>query len=55
MHEGPALTERLRGWYEAGDLVMPYDVTRGLENTLAAYAKLFTGGNIGKVIVELEQ
>ena len=53
MHEGPALTERLRGWHEAGALVMPYDVTQGLENTLAAYAKLFTGGNIGKVIVEL--
>lgn len=54
MHEGPALTRRLREWHEAGDLVMPYDVTRGLENTLTAYAKLFTGGNIGKVIVELD-
>jgi hypothetical protein len=53
MHEGPALTERLRAWHEAGDLVMPYDVTQGLEHTLTAYAKLFTGGNIGKVIVEL--
>ncbi len=55
MHEGPALTQRLRAWHEAGDLVMPYEVTHGLENTLTAYAKLFTGGNIGKVIVELEQ
>lgn len=54
MHEGPALTRRLREWTEAGELVMPYDVTRGLENTLTAYAKLFTGGNIGKVIVELD-
>jgi len=54
MHEGPALTQRLRAWHEAGDLVMPYDVTRGLENTLTAYARLFTGGNIGKVIVELD-
>jgi len=54
MHEGPALTRRLRAWTEAGELVMPYDVTQGLENTLGAYAKLFTGGNIGKVIVELE-
>ncbi|KPF63697.1 NADP-dependent oxidoreductase [Porphyrobacter sp. AAP60] len=55
MHEGPSLTRRLREWVEAGDLVMPYDVTQGLENTLTAYAKLFTGANIGKVIVELEQ
>lgn len=54
MHEGPRLTERLMAWHEAGDLVMPYDVTRGLENTLAGYARLFTGGNIGKVIVELK-
>jgi NADPH-dependent curcumin reductase CurA len=55
MHQGPALTERLRAWWEAGELQMPVDVTRGLENTLAAYARLLTGGNIGKVIVELEQ
>lgn len=55
MHEGPVLTQRLRAWHEAGALKMPYDVTAGLENTLTAYAKLFTGGNIGKVIVELEQ
>lgn len=54
MHEGPALTRRLREWSEAGELVMPYDVTHGLENTLAAYAKLFTGANIGKVMVELD-
>jgi len=54
LHEGPALTRRLRDWTEAGKLVMPYDVTHGLENTLTAYAKLFTGGNIGKVIVELD-
>ncbi|MEO1046918.1 MAG: NADP-dependent oxidoreductase [Pseudomonadota bacterium] len=53
MHHGERLTERLRGWYETGDLAMPYDTTSGLENTLSAYAKLFTGGNIGKVIVEL--
>ncbi|MEM6827053.1 MAG: NADP-dependent oxidoreductase [Pseudomonadota bacterium] len=54
MDQGERLTERLRDWFEAGDLKMPYDVTHGLDNTLSAYAKLFTGGNIGKVIVELE-
>lgn len=54
MHEGPALTRRLREWTESGALVMPYDVTHGLEYTLRAYTKLFTGGNIGKVIVELD-
>jgi len=54
MDHGERLTARLRGWMEAGQLQMPYDVTRGLENTLGAYSKLFTGSNIGKVIVELE-
>ncbi|MFN2099195.1 NADP-dependent oxidoreductase [Altererythrobacter sp. MF3-039] len=54
MHHGPELTERLKSWTEAGELVMPYDTTHGLENVLTAYAKLFSGGNIGKVIVELK-
>ncbi len=53
MDQGERLTARLKTWHEAGQLTMPYDVTNGLENTLSAYAKLFTGGNIGKVIVEL--
>lgn len=55
MQHGPELTARLKQWHEAGELIMPYDSTRGLENVLSAYAKLFTGGNIGKVIVELDQ
>ncbi len=53
MDHGERLTARLRAWHEDGKLTMPYDVTQGLENTLSAYEKLFTGGNIGKVIVEL--
>lgn len=54
MDQGERLTAQLKAWLDEGELTMPYDVTRGLENTLSAYAKLFTGGNIGKVIVELE-
>ena len=55
MRHGPELTARLRGWYEAGKLDLPYDVTRGLENTLVAYDRMLAGKNLGKVIVELEQ
>lgn len=55
MDQGERLTARLKEWVDNGQLTMPYDVTRGLENTLNAYEKLFTGGNIGKVIVELEE
>ncbi len=54
MDQGPMLTARLKTWVDAGQLSLPYDMTLGLENTLIAYTKLFTGGNIGKVLVELE-
>ena len=54
MHEGASLTERLAQWTHDGRLSLPYDMTRGLENTLAAYARLFTGANLGKVLVEIE-
>ncbi len=54
MDQGERLTAQLKGWLDQGGLKMPYDVTTGLENTLSAYQKLFTGGNVGKVIVELD-
>ncbi|WP_156678880.1 NADP-dependent oxidoreductase [Sphingomonas profundi] len=53
MDRGPELTDRLRGWLDDGRLTMPFDETAGLANVLGAYAKLFTGGNVGKVIVRL--
>jgi hypothetical protein len=55
MDHGPELTGRLREWYDAGTLTLPFDTTPGLENTLVAYRRMLTGGNLGKVIVELEQ
>jgi NADPH-dependent curcumin reductase CurA len=33
---------------------MRFDVTHGLEHILTAYGKLFSGGNIGKVLLSLE-
>ncbi len=50
---GAAHKAALRRWFDAGRLRMWFDETQGLENTLAAYAKLFSGGNIGKVLVRL--
>lgn len=45
---------RLTGpWLESGVVQMEFDVTTGLDNTLDAYGKLFSGGNIGKVMVDL--
>lgn len=52
-HRGPVLTARLRAWVEAERLTMRYDETDGLDRLLSAYARLFSGGNIGKVIVRV--
>jgi NADPH-dependent curcumin reductase CurA len=50
---GDAINNVIRGWMDQGKIHMLFDETTGLENLLAAYGKLFTGGNIGKVIVRL--
>jgi len=50
---GEAINRLTRPWLEDGRITMPFDITDGLENVLVAYAKLFTGGNIGKVLVHL--
>ncbi len=52
-HRGPDINQTLTKWDKAGQLKLPFDVVTGLENTVSAYSKLFTGTNIGKVVVEL--
>jgi NADPH-dependent curcumin reductase CurA len=52
-HRGPDVNRKMQPWYEAGKLKMEFDVTQGLENTLEAYEKLFTGKKIGKSLVQL--
>ncbi len=47
------LNPLLRRWAGAGQLSLPFDISNGLESTISAYTKLFTGENIGKVVVEL--
>lgn len=39
--------DRLRAWYEAGELKNCEDVVEGLENMPAAVASLFSGANRG--------
>ncbi|QJB69554.1 NADP-dependent oxidoreductase [Parasphingorhabdus halotolerans] len=53
MDQGERLTAQLKTWLDDSKLQMPFDVTEGLENTLDAYERLFTGANIGKVLVKL--
>jgi len=43
----------LTRWHAAGQLKLPFEVSQGLESTPEAFTKLFTGANIGKVVVEL--
>jgi NADPH-dependent curcumin reductase CurA len=50
---GPEINRILRRWVEAGRLTLPFDETVGLENLLDAYGKLFSGANLGKVVVRL--
>jgi NADPH-dependent curcumin reductase CurA len=52
-HRGPDVDRLMRPWYEAGKMRMVFDVTDGLDNTLTAYGKLFSGGKLGKSLVRL--
>ncbi len=51
---GPEINRLMRRWLDQDRIQIPFDQTAGLENVLDAYARLFTGGNIGKVIVTLK-
>ncbi len=49
----PAFNPELARLAAAGKLRLPFEVSTGLEATPEAFTKLFTGANIGKVVVEL--
>ncbi|MEM6684142.1 MAG: NADP-dependent oxidoreductase [Pseudomonadota bacterium] len=49
----PEFNPKLIAWMDEGRLKLPFDTTTGLENTVTAYSKLFSGQNLGKVVVEL--
>jgi NADPH-dependent curcumin reductase CurA len=54
LHRGVEINRRLRRWLDEGRITLRFDVSRGLEAVPVAYAKLFSGGNIGKVLVDLQ-
>ena len=53
MDQGPRLTKKLSLMLKNESIKIPFDQTDGLENMLTAYSKLFTGENIGKVLLQL--
>lgn len=44
---------RLSDLLATGRITLPFDMSHGLENVPAAYGKLFSGANLGKVLVQL--
>lgn len=48
--EGAAV---MGGWLAAGQLVFDEDIDAGIENAFAAFMKLFSGGNDGKMILQI--
>jgi len=53
LERGAEFMPQLRAWLDAGELKVRFDETQGIENVLAAYERMLTGRNIGKVIVRL--
>jgi NADPH-dependent curcumin reductase CurA len=41
------------GWLAQGRLVFDEDIADGIDNAYAAFMKLFSGGNDGKLILKL--
>lgn len=50
----PELERKGSEWVRNGDIVFKEDMTVGLENAAAAFARLMRGGNFGKAIVKIE-
>lgn len=51
----PAALDDLRMWLDGGKLRFSEDIVDGLENTVTAYGRLFTGANRGKLLVRLPE
>jgi NADPH-dependent curcumin reductase CurA len=49
----PAFVSELAGWVAEGKITSAETVEHGIENAPTAFLKLFTGGNLGKMLVKL--
>jgi NADPH-dependent curcumin reductase CurA len=52
--EYPAAIAEMTEWLKAGRLKNAEEVVEGIENTGAAFCRMFAGGNRGKLLVRLE-
>ena len=53
MAETPTFLSELSGWVREGRLKWRETVDEGIESAPGAFTKLFTGGNVGKMLVKL--
>jgi NADPH-dependent curcumin reductase len=53
--EYEAVADKLRSWVREGRLRYREDIVTGLENAPAAFGRLFTGANFGKLIVAVNE
>jgi NADPH-dependent curcumin reductase CurA len=53
LHRGAEFLPQLRAWLDAGTLAMHFDETDGIDSVLTAYARMLTGGTMGKAIVRI--
>lgn len=49
----PAFIQDVAGWIQSGKLAWRETIDHGIENAPAAFIKLFTGENLGKMLVKL--
>ena len=49
----PEFVDRMAGWVVDGTVKIHQTVENGIENAPAAFLKLFSGGNLGKMVVRL--
>ena len=49
----PAFLKEMTGWIGAKKITSAQTVDQGIENAVGAFLKLFTGENLGKMLVKL--
>jgi NADPH-dependent curcumin reductase CurA len=49
----PAFVKDVAGWIQSGKLTWRETIDEGIENAPGAFMKLFTGDNMGKMLVKL--
>ncbi len=53
--EYPQAIEQMTAWLKSGQLANAEDVVLGIENTAAAFCRMFASGNRGKSVVRLQE